>query len=152
VSDPSTFISLATVNYNPTLPLPIESATRATILSETGGAIAANVSKLKFDFTSPAGENGYSGYAEIEVFGGVSATVYTPTIATPTFANGNATIQVSGGQPNGAFTWLTSTNIAAPLSTWTTYTTGTFDANGNYSVTLPMATTDAARFFIIKPQ
>ncbi len=69
VAAPATFISLASANYNPVNPGNIQSATRATFKSATAGPLATNVAALKFDFTTPAPENGYCGYSEIAVYG-----------------------------------------------------------------------------------
>ena len=69
VAAPANFIWLASVNYNPANPGAAQSATRATISSATAGPLATNVAALKFDFTTPAGENGYSGYSEIALYG-----------------------------------------------------------------------------------
>ena len=69
VAAPATFTTLATVDYNPANPAAVQSATRASLKSATGGAMATNVAALKFDFTTPAPENGYCGYSEIAVYG-----------------------------------------------------------------------------------
>lgn len=69
VADPATFITLASVNFNPGNPSAVQSATRSTLRSSTAGPLATNVAALKFDFTTPAPENGYCGYSEIAVYG-----------------------------------------------------------------------------------
>ena len=68
VSAPATFISLATVNYNPANPAAAQSATRISLVP-ANGVLATNVAAVKFDFTTPASENGYCGYGEILVSG-----------------------------------------------------------------------------------
>jgi len=75
VAAPTTFIQLATVNYNPANPSNVQCATRAT-LTPVSGSLAVNVAAVKFDFTTPASLNGFNGYSEIQVFG-------TPTGASP---------------------------------------------------------------------
>jgi hypothetical protein len=70
IAAPAAFLQLSTVNYSPANPAGVQSATRATLAPATAsGSLATNVAAVKFDFTSPAGENGYSGYSEISVFG-----------------------------------------------------------------------------------
>jgi PEP-CTERM motif len=61
---PGTFLPLTTVDFNPPDPVGLPQVTRVTI-SDTTGTLAANVAALRFDFN--ATENGYSGYAEIDV-------------------------------------------------------------------------------------
>jgi hypothetical protein len=85
IAAPTTFISLGSVNYLPANPAAVQCATRAT-LAPANGVLATNVAAVKFDFINPAGENGFEGYSEIDVFG-----VPTPVVATnPT----NITFQV----------------------------------------------------------
>jgi hypothetical protein len=84
-SAPTNFISLAVVNYNPSIGSGIQSATRVTLTS-TNGVLASNVAAVKFDFTSPTTPNGYCGYAAITIFG-------TPVIPPAMPANLGATLQ-----------------------------------------------------------
>src|SRR5271170_1524932 len=76
---PTTFILLGSVNYNPANAANVQSATRATLTPATGW-LATNVAAMKFDFTSPASENGYCGYAGIAMYG----TPLAPVVATNT--------------------------------------------------------------------
>ena len=87
VATPTTFVLLGSVNYNPANPAGAQSATRAT-LTPTNGVLATNVAAVKFDFTTPASENGYVGYTEIALFG-------TPTQVVATNPT-NITVQVVG--------------------------------------------------------
>jgi hypothetical protein len=68
IAAPATFVQLSTVNYSPANPAGVQSATRATLVP-VSGTLVTNVAAVKFDFTAPAGENGYSGYSEIGLFG-----------------------------------------------------------------------------------
>jgi autotransporter-associated beta strand protein len=79
VAAPTNFIQLSVVNYNPVNNSAVQSATRAS-LTAAAGALATNVAAVLFDFTSPAGENGYSGYSEIAVYG----TAQSPVVVTNT--------------------------------------------------------------------
>jgi signal transduction histidine kinase len=73
VAAPAMFVRLGSVVYNPANPANVQSATRVTLLPATG-ALAANVSAIRFDFTSPASKNGYCGYSQIILGGVVSAS------------------------------------------------------------------------------
>jgi autotransporter-associated beta strand protein len=53
----------------------------------------------------------------------------------------------SGGPVHGTFSVLASTNVAAPLANWTTVETGSFDANGNFSVTNVVTPGSTRNFF-----
>lgn len=124
VADPASFSYLTNVNYNPTVPGNTASANRAVINDSLGGVIAANVAAVKFVFTTPQVENGFTGYGAITVGGTAASSVaspvvsittsnqsganpYTPTwtpespnlIAgmAPTTATGNFTTESSGG-------------------------------------------------------
>ena len=69
--NPTYFTPLAVVSYNPTNPAGY-SMSRATI-TPASGVLASNVVALEFDMTTPAGENGFSGYSEIAAYGSPSA-------------------------------------------------------------------------------
>lgn len=83
VASPNAFTTLTTVNYNPSVPANTASATRAVIADNSGAVIVSNVVALKFDFTSPASENGYCGYAAITVQGMVAGAPSGPPAAYP---------------------------------------------------------------------
>jgi hypothetical protein len=64
-------------------------------------------------------------------------------------AGGSLIIQGTG-TPNGTYSVLTSTNVAAPLSTWVTNTTGNFNGAGAFSNSIPVSGTLPQQFFNIK--
>ncbi len=53
----------------------------------------------------------------------------------------------TGGPANGTFSVLASTNVAAPVATWPTVQTGSFNASGNFSVTNAITPGMPQRFF-----
>jgi hypothetical protein len=65
----------------------------------------------------------------------------------PTVSNGNL-ILTGTGAPNTGYTLLSSTNVALPLSQWTTNATGTFGAGGTSSNAIPLDSTN--RFFLLR--
>jgi hypothetical protein len=73
--------------------------------------------------------------SQLAVNGSISvATVLAlPTISSVDFsglAGGSITLNAVNGIPDGPVSVLTSTNVALPLSSWTTVTTTTFDGSG----------------------
>jgi hypothetical protein len=150
VANPTTFIPIGVANYNPTLPGSVPSADRITFISATASPIATNVAAVKFDFTNPAGENGYSGYAEFQIFGSAVGSAPRPTVNTAQVVGGNFVLTGSGGAPGSSYSLLTSTNVQAPVSTWVTNTTGTFNGAGSFSNSIPLSTSERLRFFLIK--
>src|SRR5665213_2485955 len=124
-------------------------AGRVTWTSANGAPMASNVAMVKFDFTTPAGqENGWQGYSELQVFGvpSSSSTQTPPTITSSKLSNGNLIVTATGGIPNAAYAWLTATNLTTPLSAWTTNTTGTFDGSGNSSSTISITRSEPQRY------
>jgi hypothetical protein len=101
VSAPATFILLGSINYNPVNLASAPSATRAT-LTPASGWLATNVAAVKFDFTSPASENGWCGYAQIQLFG----TSLSPAVATNTLPVTAADVVGSQVTFTAAFTAL----------------------------------------------
>jgi hypothetical protein len=123
----------------------VPSADRLTIASATGGPLAKNVASVRFTFLNV--ENGYSGYSEIQIFGVRTVSV---KIAAATISGGNLILTGSGGTPGNTYSWLTSTNAASPVATWTVSTTGAFDSNGVFSNSIPVVPSEPGRFFKLR--
>ncbi|HHY85455.1 MAG TPA: hypothetical protein GYA07_07955 [Verrucomicrobia bacterium] len=68
----------------------------------------------------------------------------------PAVSNGNLILTGGGGAAGSTYSILSSTNLAAPLSTWTTNATGTFSESGAFSNSLPVDRTEPQRFFQIR--
>jgi signal transduction histidine kinase len=117
VAMPAYFVRLATVNYNPADPANAQSATRVTLRPVTG-ALATNVTAIRFDFTSPSSKNGYCGYSQIILSGAASA------ILPPQKSSGNNPIPT---WPDGSYT-LSSLDF---LGSWI-WDTNTFDGQTCY--------------------
>jgi len=147
---PDIFVDLASVKYNPTGSSSIPTADRVTIASETAAPMAVNVAAVRFTFTNPTGENGWSGYAELSLFGVPSAPLQPLMVQSATVADGNLTIAGAGGAPGAAYTILTSADATAPLSSWATNSVGAFDASGAFSSSIPIPQADPVRFFTIR--
>jgi hypothetical protein len=126
VDNPTSFKYLTNVTYNPSIPANTASANQAVISDSLGGLIAANVAAVAFDFTFPGVENGFGGVAAITISGTPASSVVSPVISVtasnqtgtspftptwtaesqdlifglaPTTANGNFTLESSGGTP-----------------------------------------------------
>jgi hypothetical protein len=65
--------------------------------------------------------------------------------APATFAGGNLILKGGGGPADGSYSLLTTTNLS-DSSSWTTYSTGTLDATGAFSNSIPV-TAAPARYF-----
>jgi hypothetical protein len=146
VAAPATFVNLVSASYDPPNAAALPSADRVTITPVTGTLLARNVAAVRFDFTNPTGENGWSGYAELSVFGVKSP----PQISSITASGGNLHLTGVGGTAGAGYTWLSSTNVASPVATWTTNSTGVFDANGAFSNSIPFNPSERARFFLLR--
>lgn len=67
IGDPS-FVTLTTVNFNPAVGANLQTANRSTLTESALPFLVTGVDAVQFDF--PAGaENGYTGYAELDVLG-----------------------------------------------------------------------------------
>ena len=158
VSAPATFIPLASVGYDPMLlsgpNVPSgASANRVNIALANGGMLATNVYAVQFDFTPQTLnlDNGYSGYAEIILQGTnlPSSIVLAPKISAPKISNGNLILTGTGGTPNSGYTWLSATNLTAPIQ-WTTNSTGTLDGTGAFSNSIPINAGTPANFYRLR--
>ncbi len=77
IGDPTTFIDLKAVDFNPSIDSNVQSAIDVTFTDDTLPFLATGVAALRFTF-DPSPENGYTGYAEISVIGSPSAVVPEP--------------------------------------------------------------------------
>ena len=82
--NPTAFTVLTAVNFNPPVPNQTPSANQVMLSDSAGGLIASNVAAIKFDFTTPASENGYVGYGAITVQGTAATTFIVPAFVTTT--------------------------------------------------------------------
>ena len=76
--------------------------------------------------------------------------VTPPKVNPPTVAGGNLVLTGVGGPAGSSYTWLTSTNVAAPLANWTTNTSGVFDGSGGFSNAFPINASERVRLFRLK--
>ena len=78
------------------------------------------------------------------------ASAAPPTVNPPEVSGGNLILTGAGGTPGSTYSWLTATNLATPISNWTTNTTGVFDTGGAFSNAIPVNTSTPAQFFLLK--
>lgn len=112
---PTIFLPLTTVDFNPSIASGIQSATLVTLTSSSG-LLAANVARVKFDFTSPASENGYCGYAGINIFGTPGVAPAVPAILNASLlAPENFVMNISGLVAGRNYTVQSTTNLASGI-------------------------------------
>ena len=116
----------------------------ATSYSGAFGAISPAVpgAGLEWDTATLAAD----GTLRIKAGGAVS----TPGIASVVREGGNLVFNGTNGTPGGAFTVLTSTDVAAPVANWTVGASGTFGGSGQFSVTNAVDGGTPQRFFLLR--
>jgi alpha-L-rhamnosidase len=115
VSAPASFVQLASVGFNPAIAGGLQSATRVSLLPASG-FLASNVAALKFDFTSPASENGYCGYGGIAVFGAPHVAPAVPvTIGAALVAPAGLVMNIGRVVTGRNYTLESTTNLNPPL-------------------------------------
>ena len=67
-------------------------------------------------------------------------------LGAPTISGGKLNLTGAGGTPGAGYSLLTTTNLAAAGS-WTVSSTGTLDANGAFSISIPINNQTPAEFF-----
>ena len=150
-SAPNTFLPLASVAYNPFVPHDGRASGNRVQISPAVGQsmLASNVAAVKFDFSPQGTEDfSWSGYTEIILQGTNLPPAITPTLPTmaaPKVSGGNLLLSGSGGTPNAAYTWLSTTSLTAPI-VWTTNFSGTLDSSGNFSNSFAIGTNKADFF------
>ena len=152
MSAPATFVLLTSIWLNEPFVFSTPIAHRVAITTSTGAPLATNVAAVKFDFAPQFDNNidyGFSSYAELVVQGTSAATPTPPVLGIPRVANGNLILTGTGGSPGAAYTWLTTSNLAAPVY-WTTNTTGALDGTGAFSNGIPISVATPASFFRLR--
>jgi hypothetical protein len=154
VSDPNTFIPLASVNYNPDIPQDGRaSGNRVQILPPIGQSLlASNVAAVKFDFTPQGTEDfGWSGYTEIVLQGtnGPLTVAHAPLLGAASVSGGNLVLTGSGGTPGAGYTLLMATNLTPPVN-WTTNSLGNLDGAGSFSNGIPINANPPQEFFRVR--
>jgi hypothetical protein len=86
----------------------------------------------------------------------ITAAPFPPTGATITGialqSGTNVVISGTNGVGGSAFYVLSSTNLLAPLQTWSPVATNTFNGSGSFTVIVPTAPSDRQRFYAIQSQ
>ena len=138
VTAPTNFLPLGVVNFNPAIAGSVQSATRVT-LTHSSGVLAMNVAAVKFDFTNPGSENGYCGYAGINVFGTASVPPALPAALGTVFMTSSGYVMSVGNLVVGrnyvlqsttdllAGAWSVETNFVA-TTTAVTLTNNSIDS------------------------
>ncbi len=72
-----------------------------------------------------------------------------PTLGAPEVSGGKLILTGTGGTPNSGYTWLTTTNLSAPII-WVTNSTSTLDGTGSFSNSIPINVTNPASFFRLR--
>jgi len=94
-------------------------------------------------------DGGNSQYNAILVEKISAAPPTLPILNKPRNSGGNLILTGIGGTANAGYTWLSTTNLSAPIN-WTTNTTGTLDGAGMLSNAIPINANTRASFFRLR--
>ena len=110
--------------------------------------VVTNSGELSLQFSAVSGDPWLD---NISVTRTLPAPVTVPPRFTGISVSGTTlTLTATSGTTNGPWTLLQSTNVALPLSQWTTNKTGSYDGSGTLSTTLVNAATNAQEFYRVK--
>lgn len=143
---PDTALSIPE-DRNPT-GLPIDPLTDSVQEIRFANSQAYTSYRLTFNNVKQPNNTYFMSIGDIELLGLVTPT--GPMISGVVHSGGNLLISGSGGTLNGTFSVLTNANVGAPVASWGTNATGTFDSSGNFSATLPISPSNPRLFYLIK--
>jgi hypothetical protein len=83
-------------------------------------------------------------------FTGHTVPLTTPVIRGVSRSGGNLVVQGTNGVPGTRCVLVSSADLAAPASSWKSAGTGSFDAAGACSFTIPLDTAEPTRFFRLR--
>jgi autotransporter-associated beta strand protein len=84
------------------------------------------------------------------VSGVLAITGTGPALKAPMVSSQNITLSGNGGAPSAGYTLLMTTNLAFPLSRWTTNSTGTFSSLGAFSKSISLSPGQPTLYFILR--
>ena len=73
-----------------------------------------------------------------------------PHFNSPFLSGADLVLSGTGGTPGHDYYVLASTNVALPISNWTSLATNQFDINGNFNFTNTISAAFPQRFFLIQ--
>jgi hypothetical protein len=91
----------------------------------------------------------YLEVGEIELLGVPGVGSAQPVVSKVSLSNGSLLITGTGGLASGTYTVQTNANLSVS-SGWATAKTGTYDASGNFSITLPVNASTPQLFYRVK--
>ncbi len=141
-------VGLTSVSYNGALVVTNISGTPLSVGSVFKLFNAANAGTGNFASVTilPAGSGTFNpATGELTI-----TSAGAPTLHPPIISGGNLILTGSGGTAGGSYTLLTTTNVALPVSAWTTNTIGTFDSSGAFSNSISAGASNAATFFRLR--
>jgi autotransporter-associated beta strand protein len=142
---------LASVTYGGTLNLNIDSIETNSVFK----LFSANSYSGAFDAINPPFPP-FTGLmwdtGSLTVDGTLRITVLRPRITSVSVSGSDFVISAINGPPSGNVLVLTSTNVAAALSTWTTIASTQFDGAGNLTISDPINTGSAQLFYTLQLQ
>ncbi len=100
--------------------------------------------------TLPTLSSGLSWTNKLLVDGSITVVGSSFKYSNSTVVGTNLVLSVSGGTPGGPWTQLTTTNVALPLSSWTTNKVGIFDGLGVATISNGINAGTPYRFFTVR--
>jgi autotransporter-associated beta strand protein len=93
----------------------------------------------------PTGTGTFNPFTGILTITGTTAAFQPPMVS-----SGKISLTGNGGMPSSSYTLLMTTNIALPLSHWTTNATGTFNSVGSFSNSVLVSPSEPALYFLLR--
>ena len=109
--------------------------------------VITNSGDLSLRFSAVSGDPWLDNLSNVAV---TPALPVPPVLATPTVAGGHLVVTGAGGTPGAGYTWLSTTNLSAPII-WTTNITGTLDGAGAFSNSISVSTIPVSFFRLRLP-
>ncbi|PWU20961.1 MAG: hypothetical protein C5B50_02800 [Verrucomicrobia bacterium] len=81
---------------------------------------------------------------------GILKVAGVPHFTMASVSGGQISMAGSGGVPNAGYSILSSVNILTSSSTWPVVATGTYDVNGNFSITIAVNPSEHQRYYRLR--
>ena len=129
------------------LPVDTTGLANNTWQSYTLTQVATNAGDLSIQFSAVSGDPWLDNISNVAL---TPAPTVPPVLGAPRVSGGSLIVTGTGGTPGAGYTWLTTTNLSAPVN-WTTNSTGTLDGTGAFSNSIPVGAIPASFFRLRLP-
>jgi hypothetical protein len=115
-----------------------------------GSGFNFTLGTLPATYVATLADNSANSSVDLVITSGPPPVTPRPTIKSISIVAGNLVLAGSGGSAGGTYYVRASGNVAAPLGSWSSIATNSFDGSGNFNISVPYNSNLPMQFFAIQ--